>query len=252
MELHRRGSSIRTPGPGRTGSATCRAATSRRSSSPSGSTRACRILLIDEPTRGVDVGAKREIYALLRDLAARGVGDRHGVVGAARGPRHQRPDRGDARGPRSPATLDARRGDRGADHGPRDPGYVGLMSGEFTTVYGRDLVAELPAFVHRPYLVVTMDDLWPLLRDALDGRRPGRRAPGPDARASTSSSAIVDALPDVRERDRARRRPGRRRRQVRRLAAPVAAVPGADRDDRQRPVRASRRAARDGVVRYLG
>ncbi len=33
----------------------------------------CRILLIDEPTRGVDVGAKREIYQLLRDLAARGV-----------------------------------------------------------------------------------------------------------------------------------------------------------------------------------
>jgi ribose transport system ATP-binding protein len=33
----------------------------------------CRILLIDEPTRGVDVGAKREIYLLLRSLAARGV-----------------------------------------------------------------------------------------------------------------------------------------------------------------------------------
>ena len=33
----------------------------------------CRILLVDEPTRGVDVGAKREIWQLLSDLAARGV-----------------------------------------------------------------------------------------------------------------------------------------------------------------------------------
>ena len=33
----------------------------------------CRILLVDEPTRGVDVGAKREIHMLLRDLADRGV-----------------------------------------------------------------------------------------------------------------------------------------------------------------------------------
>jgi ribose transport system ATP-binding protein len=33
----------------------------------------CRILLIDEPTRGVDVGAKREIHRLLADLAGRGV-----------------------------------------------------------------------------------------------------------------------------------------------------------------------------------
>ena len=32
------------------------------------------------------------------------------------------------------------------------------MTGEFTTVYGRNLVAELPAFVNLPYLVVTMDD----------------------------------------------------------------------------------------------
>ncbi|HET7702668.1 MAG TPA: sugar ABC transporter ATP-binding protein [Candidatus Limnocylindrales bacterium] len=32
----------------------------------------CRILLVDEPTRGVDVGAKREIHQLLLDLARRG------------------------------------------------------------------------------------------------------------------------------------------------------------------------------------
>lgn len=32
---------------------------------------------------------------------------------------------------------------------------------QFTTIYGRNLVGELPNFVHRPYLVVTMEDLWP-------------------------------------------------------------------------------------------
>jgi ribose transport system ATP-binding protein len=33
----------------------------------------CRILLVDEPTRGVDVGAKREIWRLLANLADQGV-----------------------------------------------------------------------------------------------------------------------------------------------------------------------------------
>ncbi|MGH9838234.1 MAG: sugar ABC transporter ATP-binding protein [Blastocatellia bacterium] len=32
-----------------------------------------KVLIFDEPTRGIDVGAKAEIYALIRDLAARGV-----------------------------------------------------------------------------------------------------------------------------------------------------------------------------------
>ena len=35
-------------------------------------TRDCEILFFDEPTRGIDVGAKNEIYKLLRQLAAQG------------------------------------------------------------------------------------------------------------------------------------------------------------------------------------
>jgi ABC-type sugar transport system ATPase subunit len=34
--------------------------------------RHCEVLLFDEPTRGVDVGAKVEIYQLMNDLAAAG------------------------------------------------------------------------------------------------------------------------------------------------------------------------------------
>ena len=43
------------------------------------------------------------------------------------------------------------------------------MTGEFTTIYGRNLVSELTNFVPRPYLVVTMDDLWPRFAAQLEG-----------------------------------------------------------------------------------
>jgi len=32
------------------------------------------VLILDEPTRGIDVGAKAEIYALMSDMAAKGLG----------------------------------------------------------------------------------------------------------------------------------------------------------------------------------
>jgi glycerol dehydrogenase-like iron-containing ADH family enzyme len=41
--------------------------------------------------------------------------------------------------------------------------------GGFPTVFGRELIAELPHFVHRPYLVVTMADLWPRFEATLAG-----------------------------------------------------------------------------------
>jgi glycerol-1-phosphate dehydrogenase [NAD(P)+] len=41
---------------------------------------------------------------------------------------------------------------------------------EFPTVFGRNLVAELATAAHRPYLVVTMDDLWPLFEEPLGSR----------------------------------------------------------------------------------
>ena len=63
----RRASTRRSPG--------SRAATSRRSCWRAGSRREAKILILDEPTRGVDVGAKAEIHALIGELAAQGAGD---------------------------------------------------------------------------------------------------------------------------------------------------------------------------------
>ena len=41
---------------------------------------------------------------------------------------------------------------------------------EFTTVFGRNLLAEVPNFAHTPCVVVTMDDLWPRFADRFAGK----------------------------------------------------------------------------------
>ena len=43
--------------------------------------RECRVLLLDEPTRGVDVGAKAEIYRLIAELAKTGIARRRRLLG---------------------------------------------------------------------------------------------------------------------------------------------------------------------------
>ena len=58
-----------------------------------------KVLILDEPTRGIDVGAKVEVHQLIDDLAARGHGDHPHQLGPARGAGHERPHPGHARGP---------------------------------------------------------------------------------------------------------------------------------------------------------
>jgi glycerol dehydrogenase-like iron-containing ADH family enzyme len=66
----------------------------------------------------------------------------------------------------------------------------------FTTVYGRGLLDEVPAFAHRPYLVVTMADLWPQFEARLqDGRGAVHLV---DTLEEVELDRVASRLPEVR------------------------------------------------------
>ncbi|UCH25705.1 MAG: iron-containing alcohol dehydrogenase [Trueperaceae bacterium] len=46
---------------------------------------------------------------------------------------------------------------------------IASLGGLFPTIYGRNLIGELANFVHRPFLVVTMEDLWERFAHHFDG-----------------------------------------------------------------------------------
>ena len=96
----------------------------------------------------------------------------------------------------------------------------------FQTVYGRGLVPELKTFVHRPYLVVTMEDLWPRLADAFDEHNVGPYFVTELERSALDR--IVAGLPACESVIGLGRRAGDRRREVRRLEATDPALPGPD------------------------
>ena len=55
-----------------------------------------KVIMFDEPTKGIDVGAKGELYDVINELAAAGTGDHRGLVVPARAAGTRRP------GPRPP------------------------------------------------------------------------------------------------------------------------------------------------------
>src|SRR6476619_244493 len=72
------------------------------------------------------------------------------------------PGRSSSGAPTSRSSPSSRRRDAVTD-------AAALAGQGFRTVFGHELVGELPAFVHRPFLVVTMADLWPRFEDRLAG-----------------------------------------------------------------------------------
>ncbi len=76
------------------------------------------ILILDEPTQGVDVGSKAEIHGLMQRPRRARARHPHDLVGAAGDRRHERSRRRHARGD-DPRRAPARRGDAGPHPGAR-------------------------------------------------------------------------------------------------------------------------------------
>ena len=101
---------------GATRRAACPAAISRRSSSRAGWRPKPKVLILDEPTRGIDVGAKAEVHALIARLAEAGCRNPDDLLRAAGNPGHEPSHPGHAwRSHRGRYPAPAR--DRGIDHG---------------------------------------------------------------------------------------------------------------------------------------
>ena len=75
-----------------------------------------QVLILDEPTRGIDVGAKYEIYTIVNELAGGRQRRHRHLVGNARTARHLRPHLRDERGPVRRRNAGEGR-DAGEDHG---------------------------------------------------------------------------------------------------------------------------------------
>ena len=146
------------------------------------------VLILDEPTQGVDVGSKAEIHALMQDARRAGPGDHHDLVGAAGDSRHERPHRGHARRHDRAACSIARRSDAGArgsrarrSHGctgmrtPRSVGRSSPSPRSRCRARRRGAAASSPATTSRDLLLANMPGADRRARhDAGDPHRPDR------------------------------------------------------------------------------
>ena len=112
---------------------------------------------------------------------------------------------------------------------------------DFQTILGRNLVGELKNFVHRPFLLVTMEDLWPKFAAAFEGADCHRYF----VRSVDEKALLADlaGLPPVEAVVGLGGGMARRHGEVLRLEEAAAAVPGADCAQHERLLGAALRRA---------